>query len=278
MITHMKMVGMQTHRFMMRHQQSMQTAMEQLSSGMRINRAGDDAAGLAISEKMRAQIRGLDQAGRNAQDGISLIQTAEGGLNETHSMLQRVRELTVQAANDTNTDTDRAALQKEVDQLVGELSRIGEATEFNTRPLLDGSFDGRLQIGANSGQHMRITIGDMRAESLGVAGGAEASVGGGINISSREAANSALDVIDGAIGRVSSERSKLGAYENRLGHTISNLANASENLTSSESRIRDVDVAKQMMEMTRASLLGQVSMAMMAQANQQMSSVLRLLQ
>jgi flagellin len=364
-------------------------SMEKLSSGLRINRAGDDAAGLAISEKMRGQIRGLDQASRNAQDGISLIQTAEGALNETHSILQRMRELSVQSSNDTNTATDRKELQKEVDQLSQELSRIGNNTEFNTQNLLDGSFEGTFHIGANEGQNISLDINDMRGNVLGMTGdisldqtgavaagtdtttsiaagaadgtytiegtdlknadgtvvattgdggatwtgnsagelgddvitftekvsegtikiennsvtgeatfsntGLEAGsysydastsqlkdsngnvVGndattagtfvdndgnnlftlaagaspadkttfevGGIDISTQSAADSAITKINNAIETVSAERSKLGAYQNRLDHTINNLGTSAENLTASESRIRDVDYA-----------------------------------
>lgn len=251
-------------------------SMEKLSSGLRINRAGDDAAGLAISEKMRAQIRGLDQASRNAQDGISLIQTAEGALNETHSILQRMRELAVQSANDTNTDTDRDELQKEVNQLAQEITRIAKNTEFNTQKLLDGSLSGTgltFQIGANSGQTINLQIGAMDATTLQVSG-----VSGGIDISTDAAtATAAIATIDKAIEKVSAERSKLGAYQNRLEHTINNLSTSSENLTAAESRIRDVDMAKEMMEQTKNSILAQAAQAMLAQANQQPQGVLQLL-
>lgn len=251
-------------------------SMEKLSSGLRINRAGDDAAGLAISEKMRAQIRGLDQASRNAQDGISLIQTAEGALNETHSILQRMRELAVQSANDTNTDTDRGELQKEVNQLAQEITRIAKNTEFNTQKLLDGSLSGTgltFQIGANSGQTINLKIGAMDAATLMVSGAS-----GGIDISKDAAtATAAITKIDEAIKMVSAERSKLGAYQNRLEHTINNLSTSSENLTAAESRIRDVDMAKEMMEQTKSSILAQAAQAMLAQANQQPQGVLQLL-
>jgi len=441
-------------------------SLEKLSSGYRINRAGDDAAGLAISEKMRGQIRGLDMAAKNAQDGISLIQTAEGALNETHSILQRMRELAVQAANDTNTNDDRAELQKEIDQLTSEIDRIGNTTEFNTKKLLNGgaglvtefsveqvdgadadwinviggtadtkadntdivitaaskasaaeytgtvtavtagtySFtvngytlsytattvaadnaaaiaeainavsdqigataqvsgadltitsidvgsaaslqvtaeedaftDGAdvnstttgsdatitsaqiastdyiargntiivtsgdykglelqlnaevmsdtaannaatfritgngsviLQIGANEGQEMSISIGDMRAAALGVST---------INVTTQTSASSSITIIDNAIKRVSGERSKLGAYQNRLEHTINNLGTSAENLTAAESRIRDVDMAKEMMEFTKNNILTQAAQAMLAQANLQPQGVLQLL-
>ncbi|MFC7685724.1 flagellin [Ureibacillus sp. GCM10028918] len=352
-------------------------SMEKLSSGLRINRAGDDAAGLAISEKMRAQVRGLDQASSNAQDGISLIQTAEGALNETHSILQRMRELAVQASNDTNTDTDRKELQKEVDQLVEEIDRIANTTEFNTKKLLNGDlkgvtdaaqsvkFDERsnetvfasisgatatvsadhtynveissatasgtytftwrdeegntgtvtgsngtaitigdavvtlgsalssgsigeeatfttrkavseladnsltYQIGANSSQTMKVSIGDMDATALKV---------NKINVSSSQASEASISAINHAIESVSAQRSKLGAFQNRLEHTINNLGTSSENLTAAESRIRDVDMAKEMMNQTKESILAQASQAMLAQANQKPQAVLQLLQ
>ncbi|MEG6573090.1 flagellin [Caldibacillus debilis] len=245
--------------------------LEKLSSGYRINRAGDDAAGLAISEKMRGQIRGLEMATKNAQDGISLIQTAEGALNETHAILQRIRELAVQSANDTNTDNDRAELQKEVDQLLQEIDRIANTTQFNTKNLLDGSLSGSgliFHIGANQDQNVTLTISSMRASGLGVSG---------IDISSQSGANNAITTIDNAIDKVSSERAKLGAMQNRLEHTINNLGAAAENLTAAESRIRDVDMAKEMMEFTKNSILTQAAQAMLAQANQLPQGVLQLL-
>ncbi|MED0701297.1 MULTISPECIES: flagellin [Aeribacillus] len=213
--------------------------LEKLSSGYRINRAGDDAAGLAISEKMRGQIRGLEMASKNAQDGISLIQTAEGALNETHSILQRMRELAVQSANDTNTDTDRAELQKEVDQLIEEIDRIANTTQFNTKNLLDGTLSGSgngliFHIGANSGQNVELTIANMKASGIGVSG---------LKIDTQSGADAAITTIDNAINKVSSERAKLGAMQNRLEHTINNLGASAENLTAAESRIRDVDYA-----------------------------------
>ncbi|MEW8959051.1 MAG: flagellin [Moorella sp. (in: firmicutes)] len=246
-------------------------SMEKLSSGLRINRAADDAAGLAISEKMRGQIRGLNQAVRNAQDGISLIQTAEGALNETHSILQRMRELAVQSANDTNTDEDRAQLQAEVSQLIAELDRIADTTQFNTKTLLSGSFATTaltLQIGANKDQALAFTIGNMHASALTVAS---------LNISTQTLANTAIASLDAAIKAVSDERSKLGALQNRLEHTINNLNVASENLTAAESRIRDLDVAQEMMAFTRNQILSQAGTAMLAQANAQPQTVLQLL-
>ncbi|WP_026702091.1 flagellin N-terminal helical domain-containing protein [Salibacterium aidingense] len=419
MIINNNIPALNTYRQLGINQNAMQASMEKLSSGLRINKAGDDAAGLAISEKMRGQIRGLDQASRNAQDGISMIQTAEGALNETHSILQRMRELAVQSANDTNTPEDRAELQKEVDQLSEEISRIGKTTEFNTQNLLDGSLDNKFQIGANEGQNLSLSIEDMRGFSLGMAGDAQfeaegtytagsgsesivdgeytvqeneegtyelinsdgdvaatstdaltftgddsetlvftdtvtsgkvtvdtggTSVGnatvdnngleagtyeidktnavlkdsngntiakddgsgvytnsagdtvidlsnsysdladgdsveiGGTDISSQEAADAAITKINDAIETVSAERSKLGATQNRLEHTFNNLDTSSENLSAAESRVRDVDMAKAMMEMTKSNILSQASQSMLAQANQQPQSVLQLLQ
>ncbi|MCU9612981.1 flagellin [Caldibacillus lycopersici] len=245
-------------------------SMEKLSSGLRINRAADDAAGLAISEKMRSQIKGLDMGAKNAQDGISLIQTAEGALNETHSILQRMRELSVQAGNETNTSTDVEKLQAEADQLAEEITRISSDTEFNKGKLLNGSAgsDGTvtLQIGANAGQSISVQIGTMDASTI--LGSAT------LDISS----STAIGSIDAAIETVSTQRSKLGAVQNRLEHTINNLSTSSENLTAAESRIRDVDMAKEMMEQTKNSILAQASQAMLAQANQQPQGVLQLLQ
>jgi flagellin len=250
-------------------------SLEKLSSGYRINRAGDDAAGLAISEKMRGQIRGLNQAERNAQDAISLIQTAEGALNETHSILQRMRELAVQSASDTNTDDDRKELQKEISQLLEEIDRISTDTEFNTMKLLNGSYETTaltFQVGANSGQIVDINLNDMSATTgLGLSTT-------NVNLETRTGASTAIEEIDKAIINVSSERAKLGAMQNRLEHTINNLGTTSENLTASESRIRDVDMAKEMMEFTKNSILQQAATAMLAQANSQPQGVLQLLQ
>ncbi|MFD1020306.1 flagellin Hag [Thalassobacillus hwangdonensis] len=261
-------------------------SMEKLSSGLRINRAGDDAAGLAISEKMRGQIRGLDQAQSNAQDGISLIQTAEGALNETHSILQRMRELSVQSSNDTNTADDRKELQKEVNELIDEIDRIGNQTQFNTKNLLDGQGDAtnmKFHVGANATQSISLTINDMRSTAIGTNSGTQvnalkdATLTGSGGIQTQSDADSAITVVDDAIKQVSAERSKLGAYQNRLEHTINNLGTSSENLTAAESRIRDVDMAKEMMNQTKNSILGQAAQAMLAQANQQPQGVLQLL-
>ncbi|TRY24503.1 flagellin [Brevibacillus sp. LEMMJ03] len=263
-----------THRQLTFNNTNASKNIERLSSGYRINRAGDDAAGLAISEKMRGQIRGLEQATRNAQDGISLIQTAEGALNETHSILQRMRELAVQAANDTNTATDRANLQAEVDQLVTEIDRIAQNTEFNTTKLLDGNATVtaglKFQIGANKGQSITLTISDMQAAALGVGAGT-------ILVDTQANADNAIKLVDDAIEKVSTQRADLGAVQNRLEHTINNLGASAENLTAAESRIRDVDMAKEMMEFTKNNILTQAAQAMLAQANQQPQGVLQLL-
>lgn len=263
-------------------------SLERLSSGFRINRASDDAAGLAISEKMRGQMRGLAQAQRNAQDGISLIQTAEGALNETHAILQRMRELAVQAANDTNTLVDRRQIQKEINQLIEEIDRIANTTQFNTRNLLNGSLAATAKalvfmIGANSGQTIKLNINTMKAAALGATnnvGGLKvtnpdtASTGGVLTAS---AAQQAVTTLDLAITEVSGERAKLGAVQNRLEHTIANLGTAQENLTAAESRIRDLDMAQEMMSFTRNQILSQAGTAMLAQANAVPQTILQLL-
>ena len=349
-------------------------SLEKLSSGLRIGRAADDAAGLSISEKMRGQISGLNQASRNAQDGISLLQTAEGALGETHSILQRMRELAVQSASDTVTDGDRLEIQKEADALALELNRIAGTTEFNTQNLLAGKFaDKTVHIGANSDQNLKVSVSDMSAKALAVhqninfgadyangtgfggdklrvfgtvntAGGAANAVqvrvtvtnagddseaatlewldtagnvlatnagieidsapgaatygltfqegtvnvvlndtwtidlmNKGIDMSTQSAANTAITTINTAINTVSSERSKLGAVQNRLEHNIANLATSAENLTAAESRIRDVDIAVEMMNFTKYQILAQASTAMLAQANAKPQAVLQLL-
>ncbi|ERI09651.1 putative flagellin protein [Aneurinibacillus aneurinilyticus ATCC 12856] len=383
MIINHNLLAQNSHRQLGINTANQAKSTEKLSSGLRINRAGDDAAGLAISEKMRGQIRGLDQASRNSQDGISMIQTAEGALNETHSILQRMRELAVQSSNDTNTESDRKELQKEVNQLASEIDRIANTTEFNTQKLLDGSKVGlsaaekgsvkvqnnskadvkvtltnadainksgtititrvndendktqfvvsdpantgftldkddqtaagilgtgdtvtiagltdmgvgesvtisfeaakvaqtdasksiSMQIGANSGQNLLVGIDDMRATALGV----RDSSGNAIDITSAGKASTAITTIDKAIEKVSAERSKLGAFQNRLEHTINNLNTSSENLTAAESRIRDTDMAKTVMENTKNGILAQAAQAMLAQANQNPQQVLQLL-
>ena len=249
--------------------------LEKLSSGYKINRAGDDAAGLAISEKMRAQITGLETAQKNANDGISLVQTAEGALTEVHSMLNRMVELADQSANGTYDDPiDRANLQKEVTSLTAEINRISDGTNFNGINLLNGSLATSgltLQIGdtADPFNKLTVTIGNMSAASLGIAG---------INIGTQTNAASAISHIKDAINLVSTTRGNLGATQNRLEHTINNLSVTSENMTAAESRIRDVDMAKEMMAYTKNNILVQASQAMLAQANQIPQGVLQLLQ
>lgn len=245
-------------------------AMQKLSSGLRINSAADDAAGLAISEKMRGQINGLNQASSNAQDGISLIQTAEGALNETTAILQRMRQLTVQASNDTNVTADRKQIQLEVSQLKHEINRIASQTQFNTKNLLTGSASKVVfQVGANEKQTITLAIATMNTSALKV---------GSIDVTKSAVSISAqIKTINDAIDTVSSQRAKLGAYQNRLEHTINNLGTSSENLTTAESRIRDVDMASAMSEYSKENILSQAAQAMLAQANQQPQQVLQLL-
>ena len=252
---------------------------EKLSSGYRINRAADDAAGLAISEKMRAQIRGLEQASTNAQDGESLIQTAEGAMSEIHSVLQRMRELVVQASNDTNVSTDRRAIALELHALTSEINRIASQTEFNTMKLLNGKFkDKRLQVGANTKQMISINIKALDANSLKVGHAAIAS-----NVYKKDAKIAGVNItqlitiVNKAIISVATQRAKLGALQNRLDHTIANADNMAENLQSSESKIRDVDMADEMVAYSSKSILQQAGQSMLAQANQATQGVLSLL-
>ena len=252
---------------------------EKLSSGYKVNRAADDAAGLTISEKMRSQIRGLTQASANAQDGVSCVQTAEGALTEVHSMLQRMNELAVKAANGTNTSADRLAIEKEVSALSSEISRVAQSTQFNTLNLLNGSFSAgkTLQVGTANVDAQRITIkiSAMNATSLGVKAGDKTS---GISVSTEDDAKKAISKITMAIAKVSAQRSDLGAVQNRLEHTIANLDNVVENTTAAESQIRDTDMAKTMVEYTKNNILAQAGTSMLAQANQSTQNVLSLLQ
>ena len=387
MIINHNMNALNAHRNMGVNNTAAGKSMEKLSSGLRINRAGDDAAGLAISEKMRGQIRGLTQASRNSADGISMIQTAEGALNETTNILQRMRELAVQASNDTNTTSDREEIQKEINALTEEVDRIANNTEFNTQKLLNGSksgeegdlvrekvtavkgkfkitfanaiqnddkiiIDGKqikitdatavqneintaltgkytavydtgkreltltqvegsdkyemiaklngdagkanvivdtngitardeelsegkvsVQVGANASQSMSIEIGDMRAKALNIVN----DRGQGLSVETAQSANEAITAFDAALNAVSSQRANLGAVQNRLEYTISNLDNTAENLTSAESTLRDVDMAKEMMEYSKNNILNQAAQAMISQANQQPQNVLQLL-
>lgn len=285
---------------------------EKLSSGYRVNRAADDAAGLSISEKMRGQIRGLNQASTNAQDGISLIQTAEGALNEIHSVLQRMRELTVQAANDTNVTADRRAIAKEVYALTSEINRIATQTEFNTMKLLSGRFATKwndykpgdldnlmavppsgnfrttgihqnptgkklnLQVGANTGQLISLNIDRMTAGALGVSAKIVARMISASGVNGRGITR-LITIVNEAITKVSLQRSALGALQNRLDHTIANADNTAENLQSSESRIRDANMADEMVQYSSSSILQQAGQSMLAQANQATQGILSLL-
>ena len=253
-------------------------SLAKLSSGLRINKAGDDAAGLAISEKMKSQIGGLTQAKRNAQDGISLVQTAEGALNETHSILERMRDLTVQGANGTLTSTDRGAINKELKALHGELTRIADTTQFNKQSLFAKKGDAAaksftFQIGANEKQNLSVSISSMDGTSL--LGSALAAFK-----LKDDASNSdkMITLIDKAIQTVSDQRADLGAVQNRLEHTINNLTATNENLSEANSRIRDVDMAEEMMTFTKSNILSQAATSMLAQANAMPNSVLNLLQ
>lgn len=253
----------------------LQKSTEKLSSGYKINRAADDAAGLSISEKMRNQIRGLNKASDNAQDGISLVQTAEGALNEVHSMLQRMSELAVQAANGTNATTDRTALNDEVQQLKTEIKRVGSTTQFNKMNILDGGFSAgtkkALQVGANANQTISIAISALKS----VVG---SSLIEGLKISTATNAQSAITTVQSSIEKLSTLRSKLGAVQNRLEHTVANLDNISENTQSAESRIRDTDMAEEMVQYSKNNILQQAGQSMLAQANQANQGVLSLLQ
>lgn len=263
--------AMNTHRQLANNTGAAGKSMEKLSSGLRINRASDDAAGLAISEKMRNQIRGLDQASRNAQDGISLIQTAEGALNETHAMLQRMAELTTQAANEVLTTDDNAKIQAELTQLGTQIDNIATQTKFNTKSILDGSVASlTLQVGANGAEVLNFNLVNAQTNNLGI--GALAALDG-----TNATASTNLDAIQTAINKVSEFRSDLGAVQNRLEHTINNLGTTAENLQAAESRVRDVDMAKEMMNFTKNNILTQAAQSMLAQANQQPQGVLQLL-
>ncbi|WP_225743883.1 flagellin [Marinilactibacillus sp. Marseille-P9653] len=272
---------------------SKSNSLAKLSSGLRINKAGDDAAGLSISEKMKNQISGLNQATRNAQDGISLIQTAEGALNETHSILNRMRDLSVQAGNETNSDDDLSAIQSELDELTNEIDRIASTTQFNGKSLLNGATPAEdansdaieaamagnasftLQIGSNTGSQdtLEVSIKGMGSKSLAI----DSLDVDGAEVDGKNGAQQAIDSIDAAIKSVSEQRSNLGANQNRLDHTINNLTTTKENLSEANSRIRDVDMAEEMMSFTKSNILSQASTAMLAQANQMPQGVLQLL-
>jgi flagellin len=261
---------------------STQGNIEKLSSGLRINKGGDDASGLAVSEKMRAQIRGLNQASRNASDGISFIQTTEGYLGETTDVLQRIRELAVQSANGIYTSEDRMQIQVEVSQLVDEVDRIAHHAQFNGLNMLTGRYGVNattdkmfFHIGANMDQRINIHIGTMTAGALGLDMSSQASQK--LTISNVDGANQAIGQIDVALKAVNKQRADLGAYQNRLTEAIKGIDTAAENLQASESRIRDVDMAREMVEFSKNQILVQSSSALLAQANTQSQSVLQLL-
>ena len=273
MVVQHNMQAMNSNRMLGLTSSALTKSTEKLSSGYKINRAADNAAGLAISEKMRRQVRGLTQASSNAQDGISAVQTAEGALNEVHDMLQRMNELAVQAANDTNMSTDRSYIQAELTQLMSEISRVATTTTFNEQCLLNGSFTGKkLQVGAESGtdQVISISISAMSASGLGLTATS-------IKVSTHAADQTSIQKIKSAIKQVNTQRSNLGAIQNRLEHTIANLDNVVENTTAAESRIRDTDMAAEMVKFSNRNILQQAGQAMLAQANQSNQGVLSLL-
>ncbi len=269
MVVQHNLTAMNSNRMLGLTTASQAKSTEKLSSGYKINRAADDAAGLAISEKMRRQIRGLTQASANAQDGISCVQTAEGALNEVHDMLQRMNELAVKAANGTNQDKDKEYIQAEITQLSTEISRVSETTTFNENKLLDGNFDVNLQVGSevDAANQIQVKINGMDASTLGV---------DTLDVTTDPAA--AITAVKTAIETVSTQRSSLGAIQNRLEHTINNLDNVVENTTSAESQIRDTDMATEMVKYSNNNILAQAGQAMLAQANQSNQGVLSLLQ
>ena len=261
------------HRLLSNTGTQLNKSMERLSSGLRINRAADDAAGLAVSEGMRSQIRGMNVASRNAQDGVSMVQVADGALGNVGDMLQRVRDLAVQASNGTLTDAQRKNLDTEVQQVLTEIGKTGTATEFNGLKILAGSVATAasavtLQVGANASQNIAFTIGTVSASDLGISG---------IAVSTAASATAAIASLDAAISTVTTSRANLGAIQNRLEHTINRLGMTSENLQAAESRIRDADMASEMIDFTKHQILQQSGMAMLAQANQSPQSVLSLL-
>lgn len=270
MVVQHNLTAMNTSRQLGITTTGLQKSTEKLSSGYKINRAADDAAGLSISEKMRNQIRGLNKAASNTQDGISLVQTAEGALNEVHSMLQRVSELAVQASSDVNGTADRTAIGDEITELKTEIDRVANTTQFNKMNILDGSFSAKsIQVGANAGQNISISIDSMLATDLGLTATA---------VDSYANANATLTAAQTAIESLSSKRSKLGAVQNRLEHTYDNLNNISENTQAAESRIRDTDMAAEMVSYSKNNILQQAGQSMLAQANQANQGVLSLLQ
>ena len=270
MVVQHNMQAVNTNRMLGQNVKAVAKSSEKLSSGYKVNRAADDAAGLSISEKMRNQIRGINQAVSNAEDGQYLIQTAEGNMNEIHSILQRMGELATKAANDVNSTVERTAIKEEIKQLTSEIDSISRKAQFNGTYLLDGKCTGKyLQVGANSGENMKISIKAMNATGLKV---------NTVAVSNHAVASKAMKIITSAIKTVSAARSKLGAIQNRLDYTINNLENYSENLTSAESNIRDTDMATEMVNYSKNNILQQAAQSMLAQANQSTQNVLSLLQ
>ncbi|KAB3529579.1 flagellin [Alkaliphilus pronyensis] len=266
--------AMNAHRLLTKNTSFASKALERLSSGKRINRAADDAAGLAISEKMRSQVNGLKIASRNSLDGISMVQTAEGAMNEIHAMLQRMRELAVQASNGIYNVDDLNTIQNEVDELIDEIDNIAKTTNFNDKKLINGSLSTvaiQLQIGANAGETLEFTIDNLDATSLNLFATPT------VLIDLVNAATAQISTLDDAVQKVSEVRSKLGAIQNRLEHTIANVDNTTENLTAALSRIEDLDMALEMSNFTKLNILTQAGTAMLAQANQRPQSVLQLL-
>ena len=269
MVVQHNLTAMNSNRMLGLTTSSLAKSTEKLSSGYKINRAADDAAGLAISEKMRRQVRGLTQASTNAQDGISAVQTAEGALNEVHDMLQRMNELATQAANGTNTTVDRGYINQEVQALKSEISRVASTTTFNEQSLLDGTFTAKnLQVGAESGQYISISIVAMSSTGIGISN---------VAVDTASAASAAIVNIKSALASVSKQRSDLGAIQNRLEHTIANLDNIVENTTAAESQIRDTDMATEMVRYSNSNILAQAGQSMLTQANQSNQGVLSLL-
>ncbi len=273
-VVNTNVLALNSHRALKSVGNMQASSSEKLSTGLRINKAADDAAGLAISEKMRSQIRGLDQASRNAQDGISMIQTAEGGLSEMGEMVQRVRELVTQSANDSNTSSDRSKIDKEIKHLGDEISAMAQRVEFNTKTLLDGTLQSQsFQIGANAGQMITVDFSTKFGEDVGkiissIATAKESSASG---------ISSIINTLDEHLETINDKRADFGAVQNRLEYTINSLNVSSENLSASESRIRDTDMAKEMMNLTKANVLQQAATNMLGQANQAPQNVLGLL-
>ncbi|MDR1912933.1 MAG: flagellin [Clostridiales bacterium] len=284
MVINTNVLALNAHRALKSVGATQAQASARLSSGLRINSAADDAAGLAISEKMRAQIRGLDMSSKNAQDGSSMVQTAEGGMQQIDSMVQRARELTVQAANDTNDEKDRGKIAQEMDNLFDEIESMSNRVEFNGKRLLadpSGTTHIYLQIGANSGQSIQFDIGSMNLSTLGLDSLATViknAATAGEWTESAATIDSYLKTLDSALSSVTDERAKLGAVQNRLDYTMKSLDISSENLSASESRIRDTDMAKEMMTLTKTNVLSSAATSMLAQANQMPQNVLQLLQ